>query len=691
LNQYNGISKEGVGTGTWVVLGLLAAAYAAVYWAAVAGGHDAGWFWFCGFTTLLASQLVGVISYLGKYHAQRDEAAVLTPIVFFLPSVDPLFSVLSAQEDADLRFLGIGNLSMSNNAVYLYLALLASTVFFLMYLFRSWLHKSQPETPESFKDVEMEDTPGTFMSMTGVAADGEGEEHFDEKSPLSADNAKPSALTKVNSAAQSAYPVAVYWGIVLYVVSHAGLSLGSLYTIVFTNEAQTILAAFAYIVLIIVCMAPIMLLVVSFWAVPNMRRDRRERATGPHKWVQCVDPVTQVQFYYNFGTGETTREVPANWEPRTDSVEALTWEERHGLHGLLGSLDASNMAVAFLPLYLMAVLVDAAMVVAFWNNDAHWTGFVMFGLHCFLTVYYACVQPLVDEEGNKAKWQNWAGLGSLVLMTIAILALAVDASTQHNDQANGAQWDGQDGWANVSAFWLTFTVFAALSVMLVPLALIYIYLVKKKKGKDVEGTPGKLVDDDDLGVPDVDYDMKVVANPAARATHHQAHSAMVLDVDEDVPIDVDDEEEGALDLMEAGVPVAAAAVPVAAAAAAKEKDKADLSNVHLTGPCAHAFRTLRKETHEAGERTAESGHEDNFVAIDELMEYLQNVPDHRYRPKGLKEFNEAQAKKVKTRAHKMDTDGNGTLNIAEFKAWWDSHDNDVADEVSTDGGVEGCV
>jgi hypothetical protein len=684
IDEYNGVSKEGVGTGTWAVLGLLAAAYAAVYWAAVYGGHDAGWFWFCGFGTLLASQLVGVISYLGKYHAQRDEAAVLTPIVFFLPSVDPLFSVLSARDDADVRFLGISNLSMSTNALYLYLALLASTVFFLIYLLRSWLHKSQPETPESFKDVEMEDTPGTFMSMTGVAADGEDEEQFDEKSPLSDRNGKPSALTKVSSAAQSAYPVAVYWGIALYVVSHAGLSLGSLYTIVFTNEAQTILAAFAYIVLIVVCMAPVILLVVSLWAVPNMKRDRRERATGPHKWVECQDPVTQVLFYYNFVTGETTREVPANWEPRTDGVEARTWEERHGLQGLLGSIEASNTAVCFLPLYLMAVLIDAAMVVAFWNNDAHWTGFVMLSLHCFLTVYFALAQPLVDGEGNKDTWPNYAGIGSLVLMTIAILFLAIDASTQHNDEADSAQWDG-GRWANVSAFWLTFTIFAALSVALVPIVLFFMYLTRyEKKGKSIDGTPGKMVDDEDLDVPGVDYDMQVVANPAAHATHHhQAHTAMVLDVD-DVPIDVDADQEGELDLMEAGVPA-----PVPVAVAKEQEEKKDLSNVHLTGPCAHAFRTLRKETHEVGERTADSGHDDNFVVIEELIEYLYNVPDYRYRPKGLKEYNEAQAKKVRTRLHKMDTDGNGTLNIAEFKAWWESHDNEVPNEVSTEGGAEG--
>jgi len=109
-------------------------------------------------TSISAMQRIAAFSYMSNSNSMRSEAGILSPVFFFLPSLDPLYLVPSpnsqgwprpnSQKDPSVILFGLEQLSLPSEYVYVYQVLILCSMFVTTFVTAIPTFNVDPDPPD---------------------------------------------------------------------------------------------------------------------------------------------------------------------------------------------------------------------------------------------------------------------------------------------------------------------------------------------------------------------------------------------------------------------------------------------------------------------------------------------------------------------------------------------------------------
>jgi hypothetical protein len=390
--------------------------------------------------TVFVSQCIGIGAYLGNHQQTRNQAGLFSPILFGLPSIDPLFQPDTVYDD--MRLFGYdhpfwsdtaSSITIKSNAVFVYTAVLGTAKFLLLFAACALIFgfREQPPAPSRARWAD----------------------------PTPVRSSKPFSLKHW---IQQHSALAIYVLVFVVLLTFPGGTLATLYSTISTQYSidapywvkVSSWGSFFMVVLLV----PLTLAGLVSLAINHVPYDRAMRRAIKPPWTAHWDEATQAIFFCHLRTSEVVWAMPPGWlpagdalkginwldlsccfqlggEPELTSVEKYAWEDLRGM-GLLFGGFRSRLACPMLPvLCVLAVITDAFMVVKgqFDAEGKYWPGFCIAGTKAIVVLHIALFRPFLDSMLNYTLGTS----GSLLALSQLLLACYVS-----DNQSKDGLWYG---------------------------------------------------------------------------------------------------------------------------------------------------------------------------------------------------------------------------------------------------------
>eukprot|EP00656_Telonema_subtile_P024355 TRINITY_DN2648_c0_g1_i8.p1 TRINITY_DN2648_c0_g1~~TRINITY_DN2648_c0_g1_i8.p1 ORF type:complete len:571 (+),score=126.40 TRINITY_DN2648_c0_g1_i8:85-1797(+) len=483
----------------------------------------------------------------------RSQAGVMSPVLFLLPTLDPLYPTSSSGErrgseatpsmklfgtfEVDSHMVYAVILGLSAVAFVLLFALVAptfdvrtpdppdhtpshfsgpctaDTVMCLVFAQSKLLQFCQRRAPEmpSYEVPDVAEVLRTSMENVDMVVPGFVDteaNHVAEMSDPDVPEETPETQSVFGTGCGSTraaphhqeprpgelarlWPLAIQLFFVVGSAQFAGLVLALVYVLTLDDDHSYSVAAWACTMCVVVGF-PASILYVCCFMMPAVVEDRKARLEGP-EWVECQ--TGDRTFYYNVLTEESQWEEPAEFKLNAAAVPAVPLEISRGIDCLIGSYHGENLISRYFALVeLCHAVVGVAMVMTvYWRGStkAAWFLTAMQAADAMLTTVG---MPLIDSSDSQRNMENKATAAASWLMAGAMAVLAVDMYSED--------------WHEETLQWL-FLSLSLLASLMVPLVC---FIDSKLPTSEVEADK-----DDCSGVCLTSSELKVAHNPLARS------------------------------------------------------------------------------------------------------------------------------------------------------------------------------